>query len=767
MKKKSLTSDRSQTATIIHAHGHGIFVEKIVYDYKTWIIIVKRKPYNGGVDQITERYTYGVTPRAMSCHAPPPNTRRNSNTFYHSPQKPPANAFFVNSSSSLSAKGSCGIAWSYSSRSNKSYADCLWLMCGSRSKKTQSPLDAPLTVDNDIEQITDRRPSNKDVDAIYLLSPQPHIVDCVMADFAKRKYRRAHLVWTSLLHPTLRDRIDKSQVAREQIALFKVLNAEFFPRESHLVTFRDPWSFPVLFHPACNGLVRQHMEDIAQKDELDLYAKFHEDFPPPTIRPRGTLYVLDRSIDLFAPFLHEFTYQAMAHDLLPIREGDKITYRTILNEGSIAQQEKDIEISEKDKIWIENRHRHMKDTIDRLMADFQRFIKDNPNFTKDSEGGANSLNAIKDMLAGLPQFQEMKEAYALHLGMSQESMNRFQKFKLLDLASLEQILATGLDEEYKKAKGIADQVVRMLDEEAIIPPDRLRLLTMYMLNRDGLLPADLEKLLAHAQLPPQDAVTIRNLEHVGARTSRGLKDPRPLPQPLFPRKPPPAVVNEDYALSRYEPALQSVLEAHATNSLDDTTFPYTKPPLDMGNDAAQQTSAQSLRSAKPTWAKGRTNVGSENKQRVIIFMAGGATYSESRACYEIGRSTNREVFLVTSHMLTPSLFIRQVADLSQDRRRLDLPAERAKPKAPAHLFEPDDKPRSAPQQHLQQPQQGQRAPAPPSHALANLSVNGRPNGSPSPAAPEPQHAASNGPAKLTKDVEKKKKHHFFGKKDKS
>ena len=49
----------------------------------------------------------------------------------------------------------------------------------------------------DIEQITDRRPPNRDVEALYFLTPQPHIVDCIMADFQKRKYKRAHLVWTS------------------------------------------------------------------------------------------------------------------------------------------------------------------------------------------------------------------------------------------------------------------------------------------------------------------------------------------------------------------------------------------------------------------------------------------------------------------------------------------------------------------------------------------------------------------------------------------
>lgn len=68
-----------------------------------------------------------------------------------------------------------------------------------------------------------------------------------------------------MLEPSLRDRIDKTPIAREQIALFKVLNVEFFPRESHLITFRDPWSFFSLYHPACNNLVRQHLEDVAQK----------------------------------------------------------------------------------------------------------------------------------------------------------------------------------------------------------------------------------------------------------------------------------------------------------------------------------------------------------------------------------------------------------------------------------------------------------------------------------------------------------------------
>lgn len=106
---------------------------------------------------------------------------------------------------------------------------------------------------------------NPEMDAIYILSPLPHIVDCLMADFERRRYRKTFLVWTALLDPQMRRRIDSSPQAQEQLANFQTLAIDYFPRESHLITLRDPWSFPILYHPACNGLVRDHMQSLAQK----------------------------------------------------------------------------------------------------------------------------------------------------------------------------------------------------------------------------------------------------------------------------------------------------------------------------------------------------------------------------------------------------------------------------------------------------------------------------------------------------------------------
>lgn len=117
----------------------------------------------------------------------------------------------------------------------------------------------------DIERIEEKREMNPTMDAIYILSPLAHVVDCLMADLERRRYKKSFLIWTTVLNPQLRRRIYSSPTAEQQIEGFDTLSIDFFPRESHLVTFRDPWSFPILFHPACNNLVREHMQILAQK----------------------------------------------------------------------------------------------------------------------------------------------------------------------------------------------------------------------------------------------------------------------------------------------------------------------------------------------------------------------------------------------------------------------------------------------------------------------------------------------------------------------
>ena len=291
---------------------------------------------------------------------------------------------------------------------------------------------------------------------------------------------------------------------------------------------------------------------------------------------------------------------------------------------------------------------------------------------------------------------------------------------------------------------------------------------MYILYRGGLLGGDIQKLLSHGNLPPLDAEIIYNLELLGARIQKPLKDNTPTPQPLFPFMPPTGPPADEVSLSRFEPALRSLLEEYSRNALDPIMFPSLKPHLDASN-GMDSASSSSLRSAnKPTWARTRPNA-HEPRQRIIVFIAGGATYAEARACYEVGYSMSKEIYLSTSHMLTPKLFLRQVGDLSTDKRRLDLPAERPPPKAPAHLFEREPQPQSGPKQSAMPPVQAssqqqlgsQRPPVPPAVAMAAMNLNPGAANAPRPANGSfvpPSEFNSERSGKLKKDKEKKKKH---------
>lgn len=101
-------------------------------------------------------------------------------------------------------------------------------------------------------------------------------------------------------------------------------------------------------------------------------------------------------MDMAAPFLHEFTYQAMANDLLPIQDGTKYTFvkcpflsflisdvddiRYKFQSSLGAYEDKTATLSDADNVWTAVRHLHMREAIDKLMTDFNKFLEDNAVF---------------------------------------------------------------------------------------------------------------------------------------------------------------------------------------------------------------------------------------------------------------------------------------------------------------------------------------------------------------------------------------------------
>ncbi|TBU34148.1 Sec1-like protein [Dichomitus squalens] len=392
------------------------------------------------------------------------------------------------------------------------------------------------------------------------------------------------------------------------------------------------------------------------QQNLDEYKKANPDFPKPSDppRPRGTLIITDRAMDTMAPLLHEFTYQAMANDLLPIQDGTSYTYKFQTQTGL---EDKTAALSDADSVWTELRHMHMREAIDKLMADFNQFLQDNAGFK--GEGAAN-LNDMKDMLANLPQFQEQRDKFSLHLNMAQECMAIFERDKLPAVANVEQNCATGVTAEGKVPKTLVEEMVPLLDSRDVVNTNKVRIIALYIQHRDGVPDEDRRRLYQHARLTLAEQDAVNALVHLGVRISRqaGDKDTKK----KIKQKP---SNEEEYELSRYKPVLRTVLEEHVSNKLDPTLFPYVKdapsaaPTTSSLRSAPQIQPAVSLRSQKPSWHKATRGAGTQNdnRQRILVFVAGGMTYSEMREAYLLSKSLNKEIIIGSTHALTPRQFV--------------------------------------------------------------------------------------------------------------
>ncbi|WVQ84830.1 hypothetical protein IAT38_006987 [Cryptococcus sp. DSM 104549] len=403
------------------------------------------------------------------------------------------------------------------------------------------------------------------------------------------------------------------------------------------------------------------------QSDLDEYMTNNPEFPPNTGRPRAVLFVVDRSIDPAAPLLHEFWYQAMANDLLKIEDGVHYKYKYTNTVGGI--EDKVAELTDSDPVWVSVRHLHMKDAIDTLMTDFGKFAQEHAGF----RGGAGqvNINDLKDMLASLPQFQTQREQFSLHLDMAQECMNLFEKKKLALVANVEQCCATGYTAEGKTPKTLVEEMVPLLDDRLNVTSlDKVRIMALYILFRDGVPDEDRRRLYQHARLSISEQDMVNNLVHLGVKV---IKDSSRSTKSRIKQKP--SSQEGEYELSRFKPVVQIVLEDQNTNRLDPSVFPYVKdapadaqPALRGGpSSLAVPNPGGSLRSARPTWHKApsaRMN-NTEGRQRIIIFIAGGMTYSEMRCAYTVGRALGKEVFIGSSHVVTPVSFCTQLRALGR------------------------------------------------------------------------------------------------------
>jgi syntaxin-binding protein 1 len=235
-------------------------------------------------------------------------------------------------------------------------------------------------------------------------------------------------------------------------------------------------------------------------------------------KERGTLLLLDRADDCLSPLMHDFTYQSMVHDLLPM-DGDRITFQSETND-STKTEAKDVLLDERDPLWVELRGKHIAQVIETLSTRIREIMSSSTGSSlggkKSGQGGNMSLSQMASALKALPEYREVMSKLSQHMHISHECMDVFKNEGLLDLSDLEQTLATGKDDDGRSPK-MADMIDRV--EEAMMrmkdPKKRLRLILITTISQGGLRTQDRRRLMNAAELSRTDAQTLNSLEVMG------------------------------------------------------------------------------------------------------------------------------------------------------------------------------------------------------------------------------------------------------------
>ncbi|KAI8823539.1 Sec1-like protein [Fimicolochytrium jonesii] len=609
-----------------------------------------------------------------------------------------------------------------------------------------------------VEDINKKRQAYPSKEAIYFISPTDACIQRLIDDFPapptnvkeskkqeqpQRMYAAGHIFFTSALPDRLFDRI-KGSPAISSIRNLKEMNMDFIPYESQVFTFDMAKSALPLYSPLKEGSRQNEITLIAQKlastlatlgdypyiryyasptssiptiplylaqavkSELDTLARQDPSFPPASPYKRSVLVILDRSLDMVSPIVHEFTYQAMMHDLL-VLEGGRYVYKPDAGDVSTDVDEPKKEVTatldENDPIWMLIRHWHYADAVDYIRHTFNKFLTENRAASsamgKDGAAeatGLDSLKHMKDTLSSLPQFQEMKGKFSVHINICQECRAMFERRQLDLVAAVEQDLATGetADGRAIKFSKMMIDMVPALDSPTVSSVDKLRILMLYIIAQNGIEDEERRRLLGYAKLSLEESQVITNLGYWGVRLGKekGEKDAKGrYGYHVHGKKRKKGTESEQYDLSRWQPVLKSVLEDQATSQLDPVLFPWlTEPAPEDPTTAPPKTSKitldhkaaltapdpqypHSLRTTRPSWSQKRkpktagdskTTEQSpqatasdirKNGPRIIVFTVGGVTFSELRTVYSIREAFQRDVLIGSTHVSPPLQWI--------------------------------------------------------------------------------------------------------------